>query len=96
MLKIHKHHQAEQDLLNIWLYTFEHWGTDQADKYLDQIDNALTIIASNPDIGVNIDNIRQGYKKYQINEHILFYTATESTINVIRILGDDMDYLNHL
>lgn len=73
MLKIHKHNQTEQDLLNIWLYTFENWGINQADIYLDQIDNALTIIASNPDIGVNIDNIRQDYKKYQINEHILFY-----------------------
>jgi toxin ParE1/3/4 len=96
MLKIHKHHQAEQDLLNIWLYTFENWGVNQADKHLDQIDNALKNIASNPYIGVNIDKIREGYKKYQINEHILFYTVTESTINVIRILGNDMDYLNHL
>jgi len=96
MLKIHKHHQAEQDLLNIWHYTFEYWGMHQADKYLDYINDSLTVIASNPDIGVNIDNIRQGYKKYQINEHILFYTATDSTINVIRILGNDMDYLNHL
>ena len=96
MLKIHKQNQAEQDLLNIWLYTFENWGTNQADKYLDQIDNALKNIALNPNIGVNIDNIRQGYKKYQINEHILFYTATESTINVVRILGNDMDYLNQL
>ena len=28
---------AEEDLRAIWVYTFETWGADQADKYLDQI-----------------------------------------------------------
>jgi len=96
MLKIHKQHKAEQDLLNIWLYTFENWGIIQADKYLDQIEESLNTIALNPDIGVNIDTIRQGYKKYQINEHIIFYTIKNSTIHVVRVLGNDMDYLHHL
>ena len=27
--------QAEQDLLEIWLYTFNEWGEQQADIYLE-------------------------------------------------------------
>ncbi len=29
--------QAEQDLLEIWLYTFNEWGAPQADTYLDEL-----------------------------------------------------------
>ena len=96
MLQIHKQHKAKQDLISIWLYSFENFGVNQADKYLDEIAMALSNIASNPEIGVNCDTIRKGYKKYQINEHIIFYKIENSTIQVSRVLGNDMDYLHHL
>jgi toxin ParE1/3/4 len=96
VLKIHNQHKAEQDLLQIWLYTFENWGVNQADSYLDKIDNAVKTIANNPQIGVSIDSIRTAYKKYQINEHIIFYTINKSTIHIIRVLGNDMDYIQKL
>ena len=28
---------AEEDLRDIWRYTLETWGSEQADKYLDQL-----------------------------------------------------------
>ena len=33
--QIRKSALAERDLLDIWQYTFETWGADQADEYLD-------------------------------------------------------------
>ena len=96
MLKIYKQAKAEQDLIAIWLYSFENFGITQADKYLDQIGTALQSIAQNPEIGVNCDSIRFEYKKYQFKEHIIFYKIEMSKIQVIRVLGNDMDYLNHL
>ena len=35
MPRVIKQAQAEQDLLNIWLFTFNEWGEQQADDYLD-------------------------------------------------------------
>ncbi len=96
MLQVYKHHKAKQDLISIWLYSFENFGINQADKYLDEIATSLNNIASNPEIGVNCEGIRKGYKKYQINEHIVFYKVINSTIQVVRVLGNDMDYLQHL
>lgn len=96
MLKIHKRLQAEQDLINIWIYSFENWGVNQADYYLDQIDDALNFIAANPAVGINIDTVRQGYLKYQVREHFIFYKIKESKINIVRVLGNDMDYFQHL
>ncbi len=96
MLKIYKQNKAEQDLIKIWLYSCENWGITQADKYLDEIEKALNIIANNPQIGVSIDSILNGCIKYQINEHIIFYKINQSTIQVIRVLSNDMDYKQHL
>ena len=37
--------QAEQDLLDIWMYTFNEWGEQQADDYLDELDTAIQLLA---------------------------------------------------
>lgn len=40
--------QAEIDLENIWLYTFEEWSIDQADYYFDLIMDEIEYISKNP------------------------------------------------
>jgi toxin ParE1/3/4 len=45
VLKIHKQVLAEQDIIDIWLYSFENWGQAQADKYLDELDSAFSLIS---------------------------------------------------
>ena len=40
--------QAEQDLLEIWLYTFSEWGEQQADVYLDELSAAMALLAEQP------------------------------------------------
>ena len=92
MLKIHKQTRAENDLIDIWLYSFENWGTSQADNYLDGLDEAFKTIAANPDIGTACDHVRQGYRKLHIKEHLIFYRYSLNTVHIIRVIGDDMDY----
>ena len=41
-LEIRRTPAAEQDLIDIWLYTAREWGADQADLYLDALDAALS------------------------------------------------------
>jgi len=48
MLKITKSASAAEDLVDIWTYSFEHWGIDQADAYLDQLDEGFRFLATNP------------------------------------------------
>ena len=48
MPRIIKQAQAEQDLLDIWLYTFSEWGEKQADVYLDNLSEALALLADQP------------------------------------------------
>ena len=92
MLKIHKNQNAEDDLIDIWLYSLGEWGITQADDYLDDLNKAIKMLAANPEIGTACDYVREGYKKWPVKEHYIFYKVTLDTLSVIRVLGDSMDY----
>lgn len=96
MSKIHIQARAKQDLKNIWLYSFKNWGHRQADKYYDELLEGITVIVNNPKIGINRDDIRQGYRQYHINRHMVFYRLTSTRIHVVRVLGDSMDVERHV
>ncbi len=39
MLKIHKQTLAENDLIDIWVFSLGEWGLNQADLYIDEIES---------------------------------------------------------
>lgn len=88
---------ARKDLIDIGRFTSEKWGKRQRDKYLKQLDDAFKLLARQPEIGRDADNIKPGYKKFSQGSHIIFYrTGTESKIVVIRIPHYSMDVDQHL
>jgi toxin ParE1/3/4 len=88
---------ARNDIIEIGRYTSVTWGKRQRDKYLKQLDEAFKLLARQPEIGTDADDIKPGYKKYNQGSHIIFYRAgTESKIVVIRILHNSMDVERHL
>lgn len=95
MLKIHQQVRAEQDLLDIWLYSFENWDEVQADRYLDRLGEAFSLIADNSSIGKVCDGIRPGYRKFHIEHHVIFYKVKDNAVHIIRVLGAAMDSRQH-
>lgn len=88
---------AQADLEQIWDYTHEHWGVDQAERYLRELQRAIERAAANPRIGRACDEIRPGYRKLAAGSHVLFYRATtEDVIDVVRVLHQRMDVDRHL
>ena len=96
MPKISIQRRAKQDLKHLWLYSLTHWGHRQADIYYDELIKGMDVIADNPKIGVARDDLRQGYRQYQINHHLVFYRLTSSRIHIIRVLGEKMDVKGHI
>ena len=80
--KIHKHALAESDLIGIWAYSFNQWDEVQADKYLDELDRGVRLLADNPELGSKRDRVREGYRELFINHHAIYYTVTPTTIHV--------------
>lgn len=85
--------QAEIDLENIWLYTFEEWSLEQADYYLDLILDEIEYISENPKSVKNYNEIRKGYFRSRVKSHFIFYRINlkEEIVEIIRILHGQMD-----
>lgn len=87
---------AKQDIKDIWVYTLEHWGAQQADRYTLEIGRHIKSLLEFPLKGVAIDDIRQGYRKLVAGKHLVFYRVNEDTIDVVRVLKQEMDIPQHL
>jgi toxin ParE1/3/4 len=85
--------EANLDLENIWLYTFETWSKEQADHYLNLIFDEIEYLAENPESGQDCGKLRKGYFRSRVKSHFIFYTInfTISTIEIIRVLHQRMD-----
>ncbi len=89
--------KARVDLIRIWEYTAAKWSLDQADSYYQDIVAKFLVICTNPNIGKSYDELRSGYRGLPVQSHIIFYRyQDQSTIEIIRILHQRMDYLNKL
>ena len=89
--------KAVLDLQEIWLYTFEKWSVEQADRYYNLIIGEIEFICKNIHSGKPMDFIRKGYRVSKIKSHLIFYRiSNEQIIEVIRILHESMDIPNRL
>lgn len=81
---------AQSDLENIWLYSFEQWGERQADKYFDELIEGIELLSSNPLIGKPCDDIRENFRSFQIRRHFIFYRLLDQQIEIVRVLHERM------
>lgn len=91
MPRIIKQIQAEQDLLEIWLYTFNEWGEQQADKYLDELDQAIQLLAEQPLMCRERFTFVPPVRIHRHAHHLIVYIALDDGINIIRVLHESMD-----
>ncbi len=90
--------EAQNDLENIWLYTFENWSAEQADRYYNLILDEIEYLAKNPKDGKNYSHVRKDYFLSKVKSHLIFYKINkkENLIEIIRVLHQQMDIKNRL
>lgn len=96
MVKILRRPRAKNDIKKIWRYTYDKWGEKQADTYTHELGHAIDAMADNPMVGIAIDHIRKGYRLYHFKHHLVIYRLTPTVIDVVRVLGENMDAKRHL
>lgn len=87
---------AQRDLSSIWDYTAERWDQRQAETYLNELRAATERIADDPRRGRTCDELREGYRRYSIGSHVIFYRERPDGVDVIRILHQRMDPSRHV
>lgn len=51
--------RAQEDLINIGLYTIRQWGVKQRNKYLQELDGRFQWLAGNPKLGKTRPDIEE-------------------------------------
>ena len=90
--------RASKDIENIWLYTFENWSQEQADRYINLIFDEIEYLFQNANSGKDFSYVRKDYRCSKVKSHLIFYKKTEkqNEIEIIRILHQRMDVENKL
>jgi toxin ParE1/3/4 len=97
--------QAELDLLSITLWTVENFGTQQAEIYAQTLSLAIEALHDGPevlgatvrdDLGLGVRALHVARQGRNARHFVVFRTAPEQTIEVLRLLHDSMDLARHL
>ena len=64
--------RAQDDIAEIWDYTAQRWGIEQAESYIRDLQATLELLAENPALGRSAEAIRAGYRKHLSGSHVIF------------------------
>jgi len=88
--------RADQDLTEIYVYTFEKFGELQADHYLLRLHDGMQRLAREPGAGKDVQGLAGDYRRYDCGSHGIFYKDSPYGILVVRVLHLSMDFPRHL
>ncbi len=88
--------KADEDLTEIYTFSYNRFGELEADAYLLALDECFCMLVEQPFLGRKIDNIRAGYLQYEHTSHSIFYVLKEGGILIQRVLHQSMDSKRHL
>lgn len=88
--------RAQADIDKIWDYTAERWDSEQADRYVHSLREAVETVAADPRRGRSLEGVRKGYFKFAAASHFLVYRVASSHVEIVRVLHQRMDLARHL
>lgn len=76
---------AEADLIDIYLYGVQTFGTAQAEAYQDKLDHTLFLITDHPEIARLRHEITPPVRVHPVGEHMVVYLTDEAGALILRI-----------
>jgi len=91
-LKYRISNQAIDDLNDIWLYTYQKWSKEQADRYYELLIGEIEFIVDHFMTGKSAELTRKNYRVTAIKSHLIFYRKAENeVVEIVRVLHQRMD-----
>jgi toxin ParE1/3/4 len=82
---------AENDLDGVTDFSVKRWGKQQAEKYINELEDLAQTLSENPDLGMNRECLFDGLISFPYVSHILYYVKQSHGITIVRILHQRMD-----
>ncbi len=79
------------DLQEIYDYSFEQWGEDQAEAYIQYLFHVFQLLTDRPYMARLRPEIRPSIRSFAARSHVVLFVETETGIGIARILHVAMD-----
>lgn len=80
--------KARREMMGIWNYTADHWGIEQAERYIQQIEHDLSAAAA----GSPLARPSGEYLRITSGRHVcIFRRDAEGNVLVMRVLHQSHD-----
>ena len=86
---------AGEDLTNIWRYTYETWGADQADRSFERIAACCDAVGEGHARSRSFDELPDDVRVLRCEHHHVVWLTGDRPI-IIAILHERMDFLQRL
>ncbi len=80
-----KTRQAEEDLIDIWLYIAQD-NPSAADHLLDTIESKGRLLAENPLLGQARPDIAEDFRYLPVGRYLMLYRVTDEGIELVRMV----------
>ena len=88
--------RVHYDLQEIEEYSLQRWGRKTADRYLEDIQTAFSLLQENPNLLRHKSDIARHFKFYRVREHFLVCTKLKDVLLVLTIKHGQMDLPNRI
>ena len=77
--------QAEEDLINLWLYIAQD-NPDAADRLLNEIEDKCVLLAANPQLGPARPDNAPDCRSFPVGRYLILYRPIPDGIEVVRVV----------
>jgi toxin ParE1/3/4 len=77
--------QAEEDLIELWLYIAQD-NPGAADCLLDEIEDKCTLLAANPQLGAARPDIAPECRSFPVGRYLILYRLIPDGVEVVRVV----------
>ena len=88
--------EAEKDLEDIWLYSYETWSENQANRYIEILEDTFVRLSYMPEQARELLDFDPPVRIFPSAKHIIIYRIAGRAIVIIRVLGARQDWMTIL
>jgi toxin ParE1/3/4 len=78
--------KATSDLEELFDYTVDTWGEQQAEDYVEELARCFQMLADSPGLGRPCDLISPSIRRFEQGKHVIFYKPDKNGILISRNL----------
>ena len=82
--------RAKADLSEIWEFIADD-SDDQADAFIDLIDQKFQLLAQQAELGRRRDELAEGLRSFPVGRYVIFYLPIPGGVQIVRVLHGARD-----